>query len=348
MNSVGLILLGVAYPPNRGMGSSAFPRKRPRPQYASFTPVFTRAVNRTIFTALGYSAVAALLSPVYRMAYFAFSNHVGHSPYLPPWVTCDDLWFAVGLSSAISFTYMVYNGCFYVCDTWKLCQQYKMPRKAAQEPSADLVSATLKKELLAHSITGPAIMVLLAGPLLRHTGGGAASVVLPSAVPSFGRMVATFTVQFLLNEMLFYSGHRLLHTPALYARIHKQHHSYKNTRSFAAEYAHVVEDVLTAYMPFLAGLVLMSAHFHIVFCWFLLRLTETYEGHSGYCLRDSVLGRLGLSHWRQAVFHDHHHTVNMGNFGWELLDYIFGTMDHWVVAGEVEGYLRGGSSSAKH
>ena len=38
-------------------------------------------------------------------------------------------------------------------------------------------------------------------------------------------------------EFSFYWSHRLLHHPALYARLHKQHHEYKGPIGFAAEYA---------------------------------------------------------------------------------------------------------------
>ena len=72
-----------------------------------------------------------------------------------------------------------------------------------------------------------------------------------------------------------------------------------------------------------------------------MRLQETYESHSGYCFRGSPLAAAGLSHWPQAAFHDHHHAVNRGCFGWILLDWAFGTMDHWVAAGGIDGYLAG-------
>ena len=39
-------------------------------------------------------------------------------------------------------------------------------------------------------------------------------------------------------------------------------------------YAHDIEDVLTAYIPFLTGILLTSAHFHFIFCWFFCKLTE--------------------------------------------------------------------------
>jgi sterol desaturase/sphingolipid hydroxylase (fatty acid hydroxylase superfamily) len=82
----------------------------------------------------------------------------------------------------------------------------------------------------------------------------------------------------------------------LYAGIHKQHHSFVGTISIAAEHAHPIEDALSAYLPFLAGVVLMGAHFHIVFVWFFVRLTEVYEAHSGYLFRGSLLDRVRVAH----------------------------------------------------
>ena len=40
-----------------------------------------------------------------------------------------------------------------------------------------------------------------------------------------------------------------------------------------------------------------------------------------------------------APYHDFHHTVNLGNFGAEYLDHMFGTMDKWLQQGGTQGYL---------
>ena len=333
---------------------TAFPRvaNAPPPAYPATSTMLLRGLGRTVRETLLFALASQLLAPVYARCYGAFLLHdhppplFASSPYLAH-VTRDDLFFTFGLSAAIGLTYLTYNGVFYYLDRFRPNSPYKMPRKAAQEPSDELIAATLLKEAIAHLVTGPLIMCFAAGPLLRWTGGGHARAVAPEALPDFFAAWRTFLVVFLTNECLFYSGHRLLHTPLLYAAIHKQHHSYRNTRSFAAEYAHVAEDVLTAYMPFLAGLVLTGAHYHVVFVWFMLRLTEVYEAHSGYCFRDAPAPLRLLSHWRSAVHHDHHHVVNMGNFGWELLDHLFGTMDHFVAAGGVECYLCGRRASGR-
>lgn len=73
-----------------------------------------------------------------------------------------------------------------------------------------------------------------------------------------------------------------------------------------------------------------------------MRLQQTYEAHSGYCWEGSWYDKLGLAHSDSAVFHDHHHTVNKGNFGTTYVDYLFGTMDFYLDAGGYEGYLAKG------
>ncbi len=47
----------------------------------------------------------------------------------------------------------------------------------------------------------------------------------------------------LFLDTTFYWSHRALHHPALYKHFHKQHHEYKGTIGFAAEYASTVEQV---------------------------------------------------------------------------------------------------------
>lgn len=72
--------------------------------------------------------------------------------------------------------------------------------------------------------------------------------------------------------------------------------------------------------------------------WIILRLTQTYEVHSGFDFSDTLLAKVGLLAGG-ANFHDHHHTVNMGNFGALHTDWLFGTMDHYLAAGGREGYI---------
>lgn len=58
-----------------------------------------------------------------------------------------------------------------------------------------------------------------------------------------------------------------------------------------------------------------------------------------YDFTDTVLCKVGLLNGG-AAFHDHHHTANMGNFGAEHMDWLFGTMDHYCRIGGEDGYRR--------
>ena len=105
--------------------------------------------------------------------------------------------------------------------------------------------------------------------------------------------------------------------------------------------------------------------------WLVLRLLQTYEGHSGFDFSDTWAGKLGLMSCDSA-HHDHHHTANvrlrfplnrstlavcpcwtahhltwrmiceraqMGNFGALHTDWLFGTMDHYIKDGMHDGYV---------
>ena len=96
--------------------------------------------------------------------------------------------------------------------------------------------------------------------------------------------------------------------------------------------------VAANFIPSAGFMLLAGAHPMLHGVWLVLRLTQTYDVHSGFQLDGTILGKLGLTA-NNAAFHDHHHTSNMGNFGAEHMDWLFGTMDHWVRDGESPGYL---------
>ena len=107
-----------------------------------------------------------------------------------------------------------------------------------------------------------------------------------------------------------------------------------------AEYAHPIEVLIanvfqtTFGLPFLAT----TFHPHTATVWLCLRVHQTSHAHSGYSFCNTLLEKVSLVNGKHAIFHDHHHTSNQGNFGTYYLDWIFGTMDHFVKNGLYEGY----------
>ena len=85
----------------------------------------------------------------------------------------------------------------------------------------------------------------------------------------------------LFLEFTFYWAHRLLHHPLLYARFHKQHHEYKGTIGFAAEYASVFEQLVATYVSTVLLPMVRGTHPLLWLLWLDFRLSQTYEAHSG-------------------------------------------------------------------
>ncbi|MCJ1287831.1 hypothetical protein MMC26_007183 [Xylographa opegraphella] len=68
-------------------------------------------------------------------------------------------------------------------------------------------------------------------------------------IPPPSRILADIVACVLLREILFYYAHRLLHTPRLYARVHKAHHRFTAPVTLAAQYAHPLEHLLATRCP---------------------------------------------------------------------------------------------------
>ena len=65
-------------------------------------------------------------------------------------------------------------------------------------------------------------------------------------------------------------------------------------------------------MPTLGGCLFFGCHGSVLLflVWLTYRLKQTYEAHSGFCFRGSLLWKLGLSNADAAAYHDFHHTGN--------------------------------------
>jgi len=109
----------------------------------------------------------------------------------------------------------------------------------------------------------------------------------------------------------------------------------------AAEYANPIESLVSNIFPSVGGVIFFGCHHPICFLvWLTLRLQQTFFVHSGYCFKDTLIDFVGLGHSEGAIFHDHHHTSNRGNFGNFFWDYMCGTMDHFLAGGGYDGYLK--------
>ena len=141
--------------------------------------------------------------------------------------------------------------------------------------SAELTKATIKDIIFAHTVTIP-YHYFLVWPFFAWKG-----IDLAGPLPSISVAALQIVGAMLVEDTLFYWSHRMLHHPLLYKHIHKQHHQYKYTVSYAAEYSHVVEATLSNVIPTYAGPFLFNMHLGVMLLWIALRMWETADGHSG-------------------------------------------------------------------
>jgi methylsterol monooxygenase/4-alpha-methyl-delta7-sterol-4alpha-methyl oxidase len=109
-------------------------------------------------------------------------------------------------------------------------------------------------------------------------------------------------------------SHRFLHWRVIYPYFHKIHHEFKVTLSFAAEYAHPLDYLVSSLIPSSIGCNILGPklHFYSLLCWYVIRITETADGHSGYDFPWSPFRLIPFTN--SPSYHDFHHLKNVGNY----------------------------------
>uniref|UniRef100_A0A7S0J978 Fatty acid hydroxylase domain-containing protein n=1 Tax=Calcidiscus leptoporus TaxID=127549 RepID=A0A7S0J978_9EUKA len=307
----------VAPPP---LASSSFtPRVFPRPVYPSARRVLFNAAYVHARDALLGAFLVALLWGPYQRARAAW-------PFGERW------FYSFTVNATHTLCYVLFNGGLIIFAP--MLGRYRMSRKPAEEPTAALYRQLMSEAALNHFVTSPIIGWCLY-PLAAWLGTPLAT----EALPPLSQQLLLICAAHSFNDWLFYWSHRAFHHKLLYKAFHKQHHAFRGSVGAAAEFAHPVEVVVANQLPTVGFLLGVGAHPLLQAAWLALRLTQTYEVHSGYDFTDTWLCRVGLLNGGCA-FHDHHHTANMGNFGSEHMDWLFGTMDHYCRGRCAEGYRR--------
>jgi methylsterol monooxygenase len=128
-------------------------------------------------------------------------------------------------------------------------------------------------------------------------------------IPSYGYIFKLLIYNILVNEILFYYSHRLLHTKLFYKKIHKMHHEFKYPNSLTALYCNPIEFLFSNLLPFTAGFLIFNTNAYFILLWIICACLGTQEHHSGYrypCIFE-------IDH--NPNFHDYHHKNNNKNFG---------------------------------
>ena len=103
------------------------------------------------------------------------------------------------------------------------------------------------------------------------------------AIPSPVQLLVQLLFCMICDDFCFYWLHRLVHLPVLY-RFHKMHHEHADSISITAEYAHPFEFLLGGLLPPAIGPAILGHRMHLVsvFAWYLVRVGEAIDQHSGY------------------------------------------------------------------
>ena len=132
--------------------------------------------------------------------------------------------------------------------------------------------------------------------------------------PSYLRIAADYVFNLGVFEIVFYCFHRALHDLRWYKYIHKIHHEFKAPIALAAEYAHIVELILSNIVPGAIGPASTNAHPVSTWVWLFGSLVQTLFHHSGL-----MLPFYPLNQW--TIDHDFHHASFQNQFG------VVGMMD---------------------
>ncbi|XP_073913165.1 fatty acid hydroxylase domain-containing protein 2 isoform X1 [Castor canadensis] len=131
-------------------------------------------------------------------------------------------------------------------------------------------------------------------------------------LPTFHWFLLELAIFTLMEEVLFYYSHRLLHHPTFYKKIHKKHHEWTAPIGVISLYAHPIEHVASNMLPVIVGPLVMGSHLSSITMWFSLALIITTISHCGY----------HLPFLPSPEFHDYHHLKFNQCYG------VLGVLDH--------------------
>eukprot|EP00002_Diphylleia_rotans_P024498 TRINITY_DN483_c0_g1_i1.p1 TRINITY_DN483_c0_g1~~TRINITY_DN483_c0_g1_i1.p1 ORF type:complete len:273 (+),score=59.14 TRINITY_DN483_c0_g1_i1:54-872(+) len=220
--------------------------------------------------------------------------------------------------------YLVFGLIFMIPNAIPALQKYKI-QEGKYIKDGD-IWVCLKNLFQNHVLITPP-MIYFSIPLFKYTG---LSTSLP--LPSWTTMAWQIFVFSIIEDFLFYWGHRIMHENTwLYQNVHKLHHYYKAPFGIVYEFAHPIEYLVLGFCT-TCPLLIFNTHIVTMWIWVVLRQIQSMEVHCGYDFPISP------SHWLPlyggAAHHDEHHHHFTGNYAsfYTHCDRIFGTeRPHRVV-----------------
>ncbi len=134
--------------------------------------------------------------------------------------------------------------------------------------------------------------------------------------PSFLRFALEISGMGVASVCFFYASHRFLHRPWWMKKVHRVHHEFRTSRTWASEYAHPIEFTVGNFGTLAIGVFLLSPHMLTMLVYTFVAMLQVLVHHAGYALP--------WAPW--AVHHDWHHYRYKEAFGTiGILDRLLGT-----------------------
>ncbi|XP_073113202.1 very-long-chain aldehyde decarbonylase GL1-8 isoform X1 [Elaeis guineensis] len=226
---------------------------------------------------------------------------------------------------AILGTFIIHESVFFLSGLPSVCfertglfSKYKIQRKSN---TPDAHGKCIMRLIFYHVFVNLPVMTA-SYPAFRYMGLRSS---LP--LPHWSVVLSQMLFYFILEDFVFYWGHRALHTKWLYKHVHSIHHEHATPFGLTSEYAHPAEILFLGFATII-GPALTGPHLITLWLWVILRVLETVEVHSGYHFPWSPANFLPL--YGGAEFHDYHHRVlytKSGNYSstFIYMDWLFGT-----------------------
>lgn len=240
----------------------------------------------------------------------------------------DRLWVTLLIAFAHTLPALAHQAMMLVIQRANLFQELIIQPNPRSPVTAELKHKLWRSVFITHVIVVPFVVWLLHPYIIEGNLRDIPTRFQIGLMPTFKEALPQLFICILFEDAAFYWSHRLLHTPWLYARIHKQHHEFHTLTacSFASEYTHPIESILGNIVPLIIGPLICHCKFTTFLIWIVIRIFKTCDAHCGYAFRWSPFGLC----WplNNAAKHDYHHESGFGGcFGsfFVIWDQICGT-----------------------
>ena len=286
--------------------------------------------KRTLYIFLTLVIGIIILSSFFSTLALSMWSDVGNNwLYCWKWLSARFSGEMLALFSVLSFHTLFWglSGFFCYIDLCrpKLMEQYKV-QKNAKRPTSDEYWKCAKL-IISNQILLLPLYAVHHFIMNWRTNNTYASV---NAWPSFWKLIVDIMIFLIVEEILFYYVHRLLHHKYIYKYIHKIHHEFTAPGGMSAIYAHPIEYIFGVLLPSHIGPILCGSHLVTQTVWFMAAIVNTINSHSGY--------HLPLMPSPEA--HDYHHLSFTNCFGvLGILDWIHGTDKNFRASERFEHHV---------